>query len=570
MAVDMSNTSAPNENDKMTNEAAKEKVDSGTDHSLDDFIARLSNISCDVKMQAVNEDILAVTLDDSTQSQEDSITRPSHCLAVLSCDANGIQAVPSDNNSSDESRRPSEPIASTAPSEDPTADEYEFANDSLMLEALDFIDAIKAKKAASKTSFIPTNVSTLAPPTPPEISTDGFLEKCDLLWKSNDEPCPSELENMIRTSTDEFLEDLALLWDSNNDSCASESKDMNGAPQDDKMTPSPFLGPTFDLFPNLPLEIRNRIYVLVLVSDRAIIPHLCGDISTHVQFHDRNQANHNAISEVLPITRVSKQIRQESHPIFYKCNTFHCGPDTALYFDHLSYLGRLKWVHKVSFPVPIYRHTAGIDALPRGTFVPSAVQTLAHLMKAYGHAQDIDWKNPTPEELQQHPLFVGGGLEGIGTLLALRQLSTAYISTNARTYTSGDIEDFSRQLVIRVPTLEIFRIYPGLCWFSTLASALGIKVRFVQGGDVCWMSHSSGFIFEWRNSFQKRGTSVEENDVPDEKLCSLVHKNNILIRAKNEFREVGKLPASKALCYYRNFCRGGGLVWFRIPLDGEL
>ena len=93
-------------------------------------------------------------------------------------------------------------------------------------------------------------------------------------------------------------------------------------------------------------ELRERIYAFALACDLPILPHLCDNT---LKFHDDNQKDHNAVSALLGVTRVSKKFHTEALPMFYAANTFQVGDDTATYFDRLEHLGRFHMIRQVQF-----------------------------------------------------------------------------------------------------------------------------------------------------------------------------------------------------------------------------
>ena len=119
----------------------------------------------------------------------------------------------------------------------------------------------------------------------------------------------------------------------------------------------------FYKFLAFPKEVRKHIYKMIFQSDRPIRPHLCNKkfITKHssksakvIRFHDDNREGHNTVYESLAITRVSKQIRAESLPVFYGANTFDTVADTPTYFLRLQQLGRFDMIRNVNFGVQLW------------------------------------------------------------------------------------------------------------------------------------------------------------------------------------------------------------------------
>jgi hypothetical protein len=114
----------------------------------------------------------------------------------------------------------------------------------------------------------------------------------------------------------------------------------------------------FHKFSELPEEIRGKVYTMVLQSDLPIRPHLCNTRTdmpgAPIKFHDDNRFGHNTVYTSLAITRVSKQVRQESLPVFYSANTFETVADTPTYFLRLQQIGRFDMIRKVTFGVQFW------------------------------------------------------------------------------------------------------------------------------------------------------------------------------------------------------------------------
>ncbi|KAK3203741.1 hypothetical protein GRF29_106g498273 [Pseudopithomyces chartarum] len=125
-----------------------------------------------------------------------------------------------------------------------------------------------------------------------------------------------------------------------------------------RRTASPKGARVFHKFSELPKEIRAKVYTMVLQSDLPIRPHLCNTRTdmpgTPIKFHDENRFGHNTVYASLAITRVSKQVRRESLPVFYGANTFETVADTPTYFLRLQQIGRFDMIRKVTFGVQFW------------------------------------------------------------------------------------------------------------------------------------------------------------------------------------------------------------------------
>jgi hypothetical protein len=77
---------------------------------------------------------------------------------------------------------------------------------------------------------------------------------------------------------------------------------------------------TFMKFMDLPLELRLDIYEYILVSDEPIS---FGNRSAFLHPPMTSLAITNPLGRYLPLTQVSRQIRDETTPLLYGQNTFN-------------------------------------------------------------------------------------------------------------------------------------------------------------------------------------------------------------------------------------------------------
>jgi len=325
----------------------------------------------------------------------------------------------------------------------------------------------------------------------------------------------------------------------------------------------------FGKFTSLPLELRERVYFYLLVSDKPIIPHLCGKSMTGrgIKFHDDNQEGHNAVYKRLPITRVSKQIREESLSIFYGDNTFAYGADTPIYFERLSHLDRFHMIRKVTLPILFLNEENGVKAMrdihyniteqeqyekrifssKSTTKKGAGGKSLRAGLKNNDPFSEIDY-NPL-ETLKKYPLHNSGGLPWMGVFFILRKLSAAFTASDSTN------TDYERELVLRVPDRSMFEAYDRLQWFPKVTESLGIKLKFVDGADVLFTE--GGFQVEWAQKYQKKDFKKDEQ-------TASVDKKKRTKRALEKFPAMKEVQADNSMQYYRRPCRRGSIEWFKV------
>jgi hypothetical protein len=323
--------------------------------------------------------------------------------------------------------------------------------------------------------------------------------------------------------------------------------------------PKPTSSRMFHNFMDLPGELRELVYSFILVRGR-IHPHLCTE-GSGVKFRDDNErAEFGGIGKSLNITCVSRELRKESLPIFYKENIFAFGADTPVYFEYLDYLGRFQWIHRVDIPIQFYNEENGAKAMRDIQYYilehEKYEKNYAQLPPASKYFQSRLLKQIyTPrtlnlEMLKKHPVYKAGGLPYIGIFFVLRKLSATHTS-------SASSADFERELVLRVPNAAIFTEYRLLHWFPKVAASLGIEVKFVNGANL--NVTGGGFVIEWMQKYQKKDSTKNEPV-----KCQDYDKR--IKRAIKQFPAIQALTSgSNYISYYRVNCETGTLNWTRVP-----
>jgi hypothetical protein len=333
---------------------------------------------------------------------------------------------------------------------------------------------------------------------------------------------------------------------------------------------------SFPQFTELPGELRDRIYTIVLQCDDYIAPHLCdagrpaltgkADNGKAIRFHDDNQADHNAMYKRLAITRVSKKVREESLPIFYSANTFDTVADTPTYFSRLEMLGRLHMIRKVDFVVRFWKNEQYSQKLLRMLLqhfeeqtafemehdeemrsklsgedeveAETAVQKAA--AKGQFHTDDL-------EVLKKHPQHVMGGLEA--NFLVLRMLSTKFQDG-----------EYNRKLVIHVPTSTLFDQYKTLSYFPSVCKGLGIQLKLVSGRDA--EMQGEAFRLSWSQKYQKK-------DFTDSTTAkSWAEVEALILRVQALYPNIEEVPRPARWIYYRRNCKTTDIEWFSIDTVG--
>jgi hypothetical protein len=307
---------------------------------------------------------------------------------------------------------------------------------------------------------------------------------------------------------------------------------------------------------DLALELRERIYAFALDTDQPIKPHLC-DYPTDeaIQFHDDNQKDHFATSDLFGVTCVSKTIRAESFPIFYSVNTFAVGPDTTTYFDRLAYLGRFDLIRHVRFSL--------------GTRKESMSPNILRRMNQYIKEADAFQKtlhDPVGQHLsslKNHPQYIYGGVSDLNTLITLMKL-TSPLSSQGKGKGKASDTSFHSKLIVPVPIVSGFISYDPLKWFPTVMYGLGIQLHYVNNVDF-FSVPGNRIEITWRQRFQKKGfggISDYINPVDDSGQTA-AYKRALELDPKLEQRQ-----RPRAWAYLRTTCVGANLGWVDIPTEG--
>ncbi|KAF2447773.1 hypothetical protein P171DRAFT_470957 [Karstenula rhodostoma CBS 690.94] len=345
-------------------------------------------------------------------------------------------------------------------------------------------------------------------------------------------------------------------------------------------------GPTFHKFMELPRELRERVYEFVLKSNKSIAPHLCdagrpahkgkANCGKAIRFHDDNQANHNAICKMLTITRVSKQVRQESLPIFYGVNTFDTVEDTPTYFTRLEQLDRFHMIRHVNFWVRFWKseqypqkrlrmllqnfedqkvfemnHSeATRNEHSKKAKATTAAQNAAakgELSNMLNDPGDTKFYTDNLDVLKSHPLHAMGGIEA--NFLVLRMLSAQFQDG-----------EYNRQLVIHVPTTTLFSQYNSLLYFPLMCEGLGIQLKLISGRDV--EMGGSSFRLSWHQKYQKK-------DFTDSTTANNWNEVEALTRRVQAlYPNIEEVPRPARWSYYRRLCKQNEIEWFTIHTAG--
>ncbi|KAJ4301879.1 hypothetical protein N0V90_003975 [Kalmusia sp. IMI 367209] len=395
--------------------------------------------------------------------------------------------------------------------------------------------------------------------------------------------------------------------------------------ENENITPG-FKGRKFHKLMNLPKEVRNRIYLFVLKSDSTIAPHLCNedrpgykiqiDNASPIRFHDDNQEIHNATYKLMNLTRVSRQVRTESLPIFYSANTFDTVADTPTYFSRLEQLGRFHMIRNVNFVVHFWnienyaakqlrlllqnfteqeafekdiikqnngvKVTDGVSVEKLGhasvsnqmdkTYAEACNSTNGRLVETTSEfSLKLSSKNTSPNAWPPLELFKPDlsrfytddynvlknhpqhAMGGLtAVFLVLRQLSSTFITSSG---------DYNRKLVIHVPGVSIFDQYKSLVYFPSVCEGLGIRLHFVSGRKLCL--GQGGFTFSWHQRYQKKDftatTTAEATEGEYAQLHKLIH---------DLYPNIEKVPRPSKHTYYRVGCKDRKVEWFSINTVG--
>ncbi|KAG9186857.1 hypothetical protein G6011_09965 [Alternaria panax] len=305
---------------------------------------------------------------------------------------------------------------------------------------------------------------------------------------------------------------------------------------------------------NLARELRERIYAFALDTDRPIKPHLC-DYPAHdaIQFHEDNQANHFATSDLLGITRVNKAIRSEALPVFYSANTFEIGPDTTTYLDCLAYLGRFNMIRHVRISIQTRNESTSPDLLRR--------------MNQYIKEADIFERGlaqPIGQHLSSltcHPQYTYGGILELNTLIVLMKL-TSPLAGEGKGKGKADITSHSK-LVVPVLSASAFTSFDRLKWFPAVMYGLGIEIHYVENRPFTSVPGSTVDI-TWHQRYQQKdfGDIPEYVNPIDSTGQTAAYK-----RALELDPELEEKSRPRGWAYLRTTCVGESSGWFDIVTE---
>lgn len=324
----------------------------------------------------------------------------------------------------------------------------------------------------------------------------------------------------------------------------------------------------FTKFPYLPPEVQGRIYMWALVSKRPIAPRLCSKSKEKaqyrkIQFHDGNQAEHNAVYKTLAITRVSRQVRAESLKVFYNKNTFELSADISTFLDHLTHLRRFGMVHHISIPVFFYRFR---DEMLRGV-----TKYVNMHEKHKARTRDMRYSRKI---LVSDPMYKAHGWEPWGIFFLIYKLCTPISTTNAAKATEEeDWHTFTHQFALHVSCKEVITRYPMFAYVEKVAIALGIKLLFVEGAPITWLgrNRAQGLQFHWFRRFQGEvnGSASAKKEKEDEPRSLSPEENKELRIAMENMRKVfesTEAPLSHTGHWSRTPCNERWLTlnWYKV------
>ena len=303
------------------------------------------------------------------------------------------------------------------------------------------------------------------------------------------------------------------------------------------------------------LLIRRSIYALALHTGRPIKPHLC-DYPDHdtIQFHDDNQLDHFATSDLLGITRVNKETRAEALPIFYSANTFEVGPDTTTYFDRLAYLGRFDMIRHVRFSIEMRKESTSPGLLRRmHQYIKEADAFEKGLAQPPGRRL---WS------LTRHPQYTYGGIPELNTLIALMKLTSPLADKDQGRSKENTASRF--KLVVPVLSASAMASFDRLKWFPAVMYGLGIQVHYVENMPFSSVPGSTVDI-TWHQRFQKKdfGDVPEYVNPVDSTGQTAAYK-----RAVELDPELEEKSRPRGWAYMCTTCVGGNSGWFDITTEG--
>ena len=328
------------------------------------------------------------------------------------------------------------------------------------------------------------------------------------------------------------------------------------------------------LFLKLPLEIRNRVYGYVLANDKPIRPHLCDpswrNEMTRAKFHDDNSP-HGSVHKLMSLTRASRQLREESLPVFYSANLFVMGDDTSTYLAYLGEVGRLEWVQHVELFIgsmscrnaaatlrAVHQFDAEVTGHERRA---SALRVLGALRSSQASQQQPLSKKGAADlassnlketivytnDLRNHPRYQVSGLSDINLAILLRMLST----------TAPPTSTFPRRIVLPVSNASVFETEPRLQGLAKLAQGLDLELWFVERPASATRA-GSYICIRWDRKYQKKEDAEAEKGVSGK---------SVLERTLEMFPDLEEMARPKGSSFYRTSC-SGELTWYDVKTMG--
>lgn len=367
----------------------------------------------------------------------------------------------------------------------------------------------------------------------------------------------------LRTSLEPAVADVTLV-------------EVPGCVESNELTGSTVPEPIFRLM-ELPSELREQIFAIVLAIERPILPHLCENEKKDGSpiFHDDNALNYDSIVEILNITCVSKKIRGESLPLFYSTNTFTTGPDTVTYFVYLEHVGRFEWIRRVQFDISFQSEKYAAWVLRCVNQFDESVnrrnRTELRRKSLFGVSTNPDnddihkaGRKPvllTAAQLRSHPRFFIGGISSLNLAVLLRMLSSA--STPGSEYTN--------QIVLPLNTAEPFNTYHRLKWFPSMVDGLNMKLCFHVSRPAGSISNR-GMVMEWHRRYQGKEFVKETVAMPqDDIVQESGSEGDVLKRALNKYPDLERMRRPAKTSFYRRECHNtqpGSVIWYGVETMG--
>ncbi|KAF2018615.1 hypothetical protein BU24DRAFT_447275 [Aaosphaeria arxii CBS 175.79] len=322
----------------------------------------------------------------------------------------------------------------------------------------------------------------------------------------------------------------------------------------------------------LPQELKDQIYGHALKQPSGIRPKLCSHSRVNaIKFHDDD--NECAFdNNFFALFYTSKMDRKASMAAFYDVNTFICSQDTAIYLSYLKHVGRLGFIKKMIFGVPLIRgvprdanssfsyggHTTGEYQTTK--IARTTLRDLTAVIKHFGDNPrnvNVDWSTAGFRSIQAHPLFVVGGLHLVNIFIVLLQLSSARTPIPP-TFVPGAPQhrvSCNREVTVSVPYARLIAAKYDLEWFKDVTDALSLHVKFSERAQL--NIDGSHVMFEWkRGNNADVGSSVDHFNAVS--VASTVRQLNAISVGMDNLR----IP--RKVCYYRKDCQTGEICWYNL------